>query len=218
MRSARRRQRGNILLPVTLIGLIVTLTLSALMNHALVLEQVAVENRLAEIRSYWAVMGHFRYALSRTRHSWACPSNHNVITILGVSVDLGCPDNSIKDTERVPVVQGYLNEISAYRTFTYPEEAAAYSIKIDLTTAVDDSTSRHTYSGHLMITSSYPTTGASTLGILSGAPNRFMPLQLRFCAGLNNSGSSCGTIGNNNGGNATGYYSVKRLYRRNSVS
>jgi hypothetical protein len=209
MRAARHSQQGNILLPVALIGLVITLTLSALMNHALVLEQVAVEDRLAEIRSYWATMGHFRYALSRTRHSGLC-ANYNFLGI--------CTSGNLKDDERVPVLQNYLNEISAYRTWTYPEEAANYSIKIDLTAAVDDSTSRHNYSGHLMITSSYPTSGASTLAILSGAPTRFMPYQLRFCAGLSNSGSSCGNISNNNGGNATGYYSVKRLYRRNSVS
>ena len=207
MNRARKSQEGNILLPVVLIGLALSLSLGALMNHSLVLEQVAVENRLAETRAYWGVMGHFRYALSRTKHSGLCASYF-------LSV---CTSSNMKDDEKVPVLQNYLNEISALRTWTYPEENAGYSIKINLT-AMEDDASHHNRSGHLVIRSSYPTSGVSTLDILHNAPNRFMPYELRFCVGLANSGSSCGVITNNNGGNVTGYYSVKRFYRRNSVS
>lgn len=208
MSGTRERQKGNILFPVALIGLTLSLSLGALMNHSLVLEQVAVENRLAEIRSYWGIMGHYRYALSRIKHTGFCTSY-----FLGI-----CTTGNLKDTDRVTILQNYLNEISSYRTWNYPEENAGYSIKIDLTAAVDDNPSRQTYSGHLMVTSSYPTSGVSTLGILHNLPNRFMPLQLRICTGLSQYNSTCPSITNNNGGNATGYYSVKRLYRRNSVS
>ena len=203
MTRNRKRQQGNFLMPVALIGLTVTLSLSALMNHSMVLEEIAVENRLAEMRSYWAVMGHFRYAMSRTHHSYLCP--------------VSCLGNQ-SDATKVTVLQNYLNEVTALKTYSYPEEAAGYTIKIDLTAAVDDDPARHNFSGHLMISSSYPTSGVSTLEILSGLPDRFLPYQLRFCAGLALASSTCGAIGNNNGGSATAYYSVKRLYRRNSVS
>lgn len=207
MISTRRNQQGSILLPVSLIGLAITLTLSAFMNHALFLEQSAVENRLAEIRSYWAVMGHFRYALSRTRYAGLCPD------------DGGCkPNDSYSDNQKAGALQSYLNEIASYRTFTYAEENSSYSILIGLTAADDDDPTRQAFSGHLMMTGSYPTAGISTLPILSGAPLRFTPFQLRFCAGLSASNSLCGPIASNNGGNPSGFYSVKRLVRLNSVS
>jgi hypothetical protein len=201
-------QRGNILVPVMLIGLTCTLMMSALINRSVYLEQAAVENRLAETRAYWAAMGHFRYALSRARHAGLCPDS------------LGCtPTQNIKDTDKVTAIQSYLDEIAAYRTFTYPDENAAYSIKINLTAAVDDDPLRQNFSGHLMMTSSYPTSGVSTLPVLSGLAQRFTPYQLRFCTSLISAFAACGSIlNNNNGGDPTGFYSVKRLYRMNSVS
>jgi hypothetical protein len=196
------RQRGNLILPVALIGLVMTLALSAYMNHALFLEQVAVENRLAEIRSYWAAMGHFRYALSRTRYARLCPDEDD------------CDfDDEYDDAAKAAALQSYLNEISAYRNWTYPDESAAYWINIELTAAPDDNPARDSKSGHLMVTSSYPTGSESALPILSGLPRRFAPFELRFCAGLPQANPVCGPIGNDNGGNLTRYYSVKRLHR-----
>ena len=200
-------QRGNILVPVMLVGLTCTLLMSALINRSVYLEQAAVENRLAESRAYWATMGHFRYALSRARHAVLCPNSG------------GCSLNqNIKDTDKITALQSYLDEITAFRTFTYPDENAAYSIKIALTAAVDDDPTRHQFSGHLMMTSSYPTTGVSTLDVLSGLAQRFTPYRLRFCTGLASPYSACPPIASNNGGNNNGYYSVKRFYRQNSVS
>src|ERR1700681_1230066 len=157
MKRVLQSQRGNILVPVMLVGLTCTLLMSALINRSVYLEQAAVENRLAESRAYWATMGHFRYALSRARHAGLCPDSG------------GCnPNQNIKDSDKITALQSYLNEIAAFRTFTYPDENAAYSIKIDLTAAVDDDPTRQIFSGHLMMTSSYPTTGVSTLDVLSG--------------------------------------------------
>ena len=207
MKRIPKGQRGNILVPVMLVGLTCTLMMSALINRSVYLEQAAVENRLAESRAYWATMGHFRYALSRARRFGLCASSG------------GClPSWSSKDVDKIPVLQSYLDEIAAFRTFTYPDENAAYSIKINLTAAVDDDPARHNYSGHLMMTSSYPTAGVSTLPVLSGLAQRFTPYRLRFCTGLASAYAPCGGIGNNNGGLMTGYYSVKRFYRQNSVS
>ena len=207
MKRGLQSQRGNILVPVMLVGLTCTLMMSALINRSVYLEQAAVENRLAETRAYWATMGHFRYALSRARHAGLCPDSGGCI-----------PTQNIKDTDKITALQSYLDEIAAFRTFTYPDENAAYSIKIDLTAAVDDDPLRQQFSGHLMMTSSYPTAGVSTLPVLSGLAQRFTPYRLRFCTGLATPYSACPPIANNNGGNPTGYYSVKRFYRQNSVS
>lgn len=207
MKRRLQGQRGSILVPVMLVGLICTLMMSALINRSVYLEQAAVENRLAETRAYWAAMGHFRYALSRARHAGLCADNN------------GCnPGDKSKDTDKIPVLQSYLDEIAALRTFTYPDENAAYSIKIGLTAAVDDDPTRQQFSGHLMMTSSYPAGGVSLLPVLSGLAQRFTPYQLRFCTGLASPYAPCGAISNNNGGLMTGLYSVKRFYRMNSVS
>ena len=207
MKRGLQSQSGNILVPVMLVGLTCTLLMSALINRSVYLEQAAVENRLAETRAYWATMGHFRYALSRGRHAGLCPNSG------------GCSLNqNINDIDKITALQSYLDEIAAFQTFTYPDENAAYSIKIGLTAAVDDDPTRHQFSGHLMITSSYPTTGVSTLDVLSGLAQRFPPYRLRFCTSLATPYSVCPPIANNNGGNNTGYYSVKRFYRQNSVS
>ena len=200
-------QRGNILVPVMLVGLTCTLMMSALINRSVYLEQAAVENRLAESRAYWATMGHFRYALSRGRHAGLCPNSN------------GCnPNQNIKDIDKVTALQSYLDEISTFRTFTYPDENAAYSIKINLTAAVDDDPTRHLFSGYLMMTSSYPTTGVSSLDVLSGLAQRFTPYQMRFCTSLASAFSACGPVSSNNVGNPTGFYSVSRFYRQISVS
>jgi hypothetical protein len=208
MKRALQSQRGNILVPVMLVGLTCTLMMSALINRSVYLEQAAVENRLAETRAYWATMGHFRYALSRALHAGLCPDSN------------GCmPNKSIKDIDKITTLQSYLDEIGTFRTFTYPDENSGYTITINLTGAVDDDPTRQQFSGHLMMTSSYPTAGVSTLPVLSGLAQRFTPYRLRFCTSLLSAYANCGAVsGNNNNGRPTGYYSVKRFYRQNSVS
>ena len=208
MRNRRSSQAGNLLVPVMLIGLTSTLLMGAVINYSVFIEQAAVENQLAETRAYWAIMGHFRYALSRQRHAALCPNA------------LGCTVlDTVTDAQKTTVLQSYLNEISSYRTLTYPEESSSYSIKIDLTASADDSASRDTYSGWMMMLGSYPTTGVSTLPVLSGLAQRFAPLQLRFCTSLSSAFANSGAeTNNNNSGRPTGYYSVSRLYRTQSAS
>ena len=208
MRTRRSRQAGNLLVPVMLIGLIGALLMGAFINYSVFIEQAAIENQLAETRAYWAIMGHFRYAISRQRHSALCPDA------------AGCAANqNIKDIDKAPVLQSYLDEISTYRTFTYPEENSGYSIKIDLAASVDADPTRNTYSGYLQMVGSYPTSGVSTLPVLSGLAQRFAPLQVRICTSLLTAFASCGGVANNNnGGHPTGYYAVRRLFRTQSAS
>jgi hypothetical protein len=206
------RQRGNILIPVMLIGLTSTLVMGALINRSVYLEQAAVENRLAESRAYWATMGHFRYALSRQRHAGFCLDST-------VCDPISLPLVNIKDADKAIALQSYLDEISGLRTFTYPDENSGYTITISLTGAPDDDPMRHVFSGYLMMTSSYPTTGVSTLPVLSGLAQRFTPYRLHFCTSLTSAYANCGSLtGNNNGGKPTGLYSVKRFYRTPSIS
>ena len=204
----RSRQRGNLLVPVMLMGLTGALLMGAFINYSVFIEQAAIENQLAETRAYWAIMGHFRYAISRQRHAGLCPFS------------AGCTGSeNLKDTDKVPVLQSYLDEISAYRTFSYPEENSGYSITINLTASADDDPTRNLYSGYMTIAGSYPTTGVSTLPVLSDLAQRFAPLQIRFCTSLLSAYAACGGVKNNNNtGKPTGYYSVRRLYRTQSAS
>jgi hypothetical protein len=208
MTTGRSRQTGNLLVPVMLMGLISALLMGAFINYSVFLEQAAIENQLAETRAYWAVMGHFRYAISRQRYAALCPDS------------AGCaPNTNIKDTDKVTVLQSYLDEISSYRTFTYAEENSAYSIKIAVTASADTDPTRHTYSGYMTMIGSYPTAGVSTLPVLSGLAQRFAPLQIRLCTSLVSAFAACGGVANNNnGGVPTGYYSVRRLFRTQSAS
>jgi hypothetical protein len=196
------------LVPVMLIGLTGALLMGAFINYSVFIEQAAIENNLAETRAYWAIVGHVRYANSRQRHSALCPDS------------AGCAANqNIKDTDKITALQSYLDEISTYRTFTYPEENSSYSIKIDLAASVDADPTRNPYSGYLTIAGSYPTTGVSTLPVLSGMAQRFAPLQVRMCTSLVSAFAGCGGVANNNnGGHPTGYYSVRRLFRTQSAS
>lgn len=206
--SARSRQAGNLLVPVMLIGLTGALLMGAFINYSVFIEQAAIENQLAETRAYWAIMGHFRYAISRQRYVGFCPNS------------LGCvADTHITDDQKVVVLQSYLDEISAYRTFNYPEENGAYSITIALTALVDDAANRNDKSGYVTMIGNYPTSGVSALPVLSGLAQRLAPLQIRICTSLTAAYAACAGVNkNNNEGRPTGYYSVRRLYRTQSAS
>jgi len=208
MTIQRSRQAGNLLVPVMLIGLIGALLMGAFINYSVFIEGAAVENQLAETRAYWAIMGHFRYGISRLRYAALCP------------ISQGCSGNeNISDTAKVTVLQSYLDEISSYRTFTYADENSGYTIKIALTASADTDPTRNAYSGYLQMAGSYPTAGVSTLPVLAGLAQRFAPLQLRFCTSLVSAFQACGGVANNNNnGNPTGYYSVRSLFRTQSAS
>jgi len=208
MRAHASHQAGNLLIPVMLMGLVSALLMGAFINYSVFIEQAAIENQLAETRAYWAILGHFRYAISRQRYAALCPYS------------AGCAaSTNIKDTDKVTVLQSYLDEISAYRTFTYAEENADYSIKISLTASADTDPLRNPYSGYMTMVGSYPTSGLSSLPVLSGLAQRFAPLELRFCTSQLAAFQACGGVkNNNNGGSPTGYYSIRRLFRDQSAS
>jgi hypothetical protein len=198
---ARARQEGFILIMVAVIGLVGTMVMAGVLGSSVVLERRAIDQELARIRAYWQIQGHFRYGFSRIRQHYMCTDG-----------DGSCNDSdSLQDTQMVTVLQSYLNEINAHRRFTFREEPASYWIDIG-TQAFREPGATHNHSQHLGMRSSFPGT-QSTHPVLSGIAQRASPLEIRFCVHLDEWSDPCGGLGSNNGGDLTGYYRVKRLFK-----
>lgn len=185
-------QRGGAMIVVTMTGLVITMAFALFVSSFVVAESRAVEGELLRTRAYWAQMGNFAYALSRISKSKLCGSC------------LASTNN--KDSDLALVMQAYFNELGNNKTWTYADESASYYITTTVTAAADNTAGRQNYSGWLMATSAY------TQSSVASAISSHLPLmELRVCVGLNNSGAKCGGITNNNGGNATAYFSISRL-------
>jgi hypothetical protein len=183
-------QRGNALIFVVTIGLVITIAFALFMSSTVVVEDRAVETELAKSRVYWAEMGDFHYALSRISYSRLCDS---------------CSLNNNKDTDLAVVLQAYFNELNNNKTWSYVDESAAYNFQTAVVAAADNTPGRQNFSGYLMATPAY--TPSSLLAASSGK----LPLmELRLCVGLG-SGGKCGNLNNNNGGHATANFSINRL-------
>jgi len=201
MNARRSGQSGYILMMVSVVGLVATMVVGSIFNGGVMQEQRAVDNHLAELRAYWAIMGHFHYAFSRVRGQKLC-----------FDAAGNCPAyTSIQDDKTVQVLNAYLAEVNAYRRFTYPEESANYWIDIDRTGLVDDYPLKHLHSQWLMIRSSFPNT-QSTLPVLANLVTRFKPLEVRFCTNMATQDTPCGPFNANNfGGTLNGLYRIRRL-------
>ena len=185
-------QRGGALIVVMMVGMVIAIGFAGFITSSVLVEARAVEGSLARSRAYWAEMGNFNYMLSRTSYSRLCNGL--------------CIPSTNKDTDMSPVMQAYFNELSNLKTWTYPDESASYTITITNTAAPDDTPGRQVFSGWLMATT---TVASSTL--VSGLNNHLPTMELRVCVGRLSAGSHCGTLSNNNGGNATTYFSINRL-------
>ena len=188
-----RSQRGNALIVVMMVGTIIAIGFAGIITSSVLVEQRAVEGSLVRSRAYWAEMGNFNYALGRISKSKFCSS---------------CliPNNNIKDTVMATNLQSYFNELNNLKTWTYPDEAAGYTITTTDTAAADDTPGRQQYSGWLMATSSY-----SSSSLVAGLNSHLPVMELRLCVGLGNTNSRCGNLNNNNGGSTTAYFSINRL-------
>lgn len=184
-------QQGNALIFVTIVGLVMSSAFAMFMTSTVLTEQRAVEAQLATSRTYWAQMGNFHYAMSRISFSRLCNS---------------CANGNNKDIDLAPVLQAYFNELNNNKVWTYPDEAAGYSITTTTTAAVDENPIRQTFSGWLKAT---PTNTVSAL--VSASAGKLPVMELRLCVGLAGTGAKCGNVKNNNGGNATAYFSVNQL-------
>jgi hypothetical protein len=163
------------------------------------MESRAVEHQLAEVRARWALIGGFRYGISRIYHSKLCTTASKC-------------NKAETDVLLAAALSAYLSELSPYQSWTYPEEASSYVLNVSYSAAVDDRPTRNASSGYLMMKGSYPTT-QSALELISGATNRMGPLEMRICVGLALTTSTCGPIGSSNVGAPTSFYSISRLTR-----
>lgn len=59
-------QRGNVMIMVMMAIITIMLLVSTLINHYVVTEAQAIDESLAKIRIYWAMMGHWNYVASRS--------------------------------------------------------------------------------------------------------------------------------------------------------
>jgi Tfp pilus assembly protein PilX len=191
MHSDRQRgnlegQRGNALLFVTVVGLVITLGFAMFMTSTVVVEERAVEAELAKSRAYWAEMGNFNYAESRISYSKLCN---------------GCGKS--KDTDLAIVMQAYFDELQNNKVWTYPDESPNYSITTTTTAATAGG---QTYSGWLTATSTY-----TSSALVASSSGTLPQMKLGICVGLPGQGDRCGWFFNNNGGNTSAYFSINNL-------
>jgi hypothetical protein len=200
--NAQQAQQGFILIAVAVIGLVGTLVMASVLSSSVVLEARAVDQRLATIRAYWQVMGHFRYGFSRIRQDYLCRDSDGVCD----------PTSSQQDTFMLEVLTSYLDEINAHRRFTFREESTNYWIDIGTEAFVEPGTT-HLHTMHLGMRNSFPGT-QSTLPVLSGIAQTAARLEIKFCVHLAAWTNACGPLSSNNfGGTLNGYYRVKSLVR-----
>jgi hypothetical protein len=193
LRSVLDNQRGGAMVFVTLVGLVISMGFAMFLSSTVLVEQRAVEASLARSRAYWAEMGHIHYAMSRISLSRLCNS-------------CGFTQNNITDVNASAIIQSYINELNAIKTWTYPEESSSYSLTITETVAPDEDPTRHVYSGWLKMTSSY-----TASSVLAGLDNHLPLMELRLCVGRGNAGAKCGNINNDNAGTGTAYFWITRL-------
>ena len=74
IKSNWRRQRGNILIVVSFVGLFSMAISGGLISHYAVSEARGIADSLAKVRVYWAMVGHVDYALSRIRQEHPGPA------------------------------------------------------------------------------------------------------------------------------------------------
>src|SRR6476646_8923199 len=73
-RGLTGNQKGNMLMAVLVIGTVSSVMLTSAVIGPVYTETAAVEAQLAELRARWAIIGDFRYAVSRAYHSKLCPN------------------------------------------------------------------------------------------------------------------------------------------------
>lgn len=118
-RRRSHRQRGSVLITIMVVMMVTMLLASTLINHFAVQEARAIEQQLADIRAYWAMMGHVNYALSRASNK------HN--SLCGGAT---CADDAARATAFNSLFTELVTSASV-RTWTYGEYAGgSYSFNV----------------------------------------------------------------------------------------
>lgn len=77
MHRSTSHQRGFALIAVMVFGVIALYSVSGLIGDGAVSERRAQDRELLRLRTHWAAMGHFSYALSRSRQGDPCGKGCN---------------------------------------------------------------------------------------------------------------------------------------------
>lgn len=176
---SRCGERGSATIAVSMFGALAVVIASSIAVR-FVHEFRAIDDSLAEVRSYWAAFGHDNYALSRTAFGGSCPGKFS------------CPNA----TKRSANAQAYLDEIIALRTWTYPDVGPSYQITLT-PTAAPDPTPIGDPARSLIITTIFcaaPTDCANppeALRILR--KKQLRPIELRYCVDIPAADAPCKT-------------------------
>ena len=167
--GALPNDRGSAMIAVTMIGLVAVLAISGLAGRV-VAEHRAVEDSLAQIRLYWAGMGHANYLLSRNRQVGPCGGASPCSTV-----------SHLRDGG-----SRMLGEIAGMQTWRYPEIGPAYAFTVKPT--LDQIANGRWRVG---ITFGRQDTAAGALRTAARTPS----LELRYCLEDQNAATCSGAIG-----------------------
>lgn len=168
-------QQGNAILIVSIIGFVAMATLGTASAFSVFAEGRAVQESLAETRSYWAAVGHANYVLSRSRQAGVCLR------------EASC-DN---DLERVATFQAFFDEIATKRKVDFLETSIDYYINVSPVAAEAAITGKDPASGHLSVSLTYPSVATSPVPVLKKLISRLRNIELQFCVGLDATTSAC---------------------------
>ena len=94
MKYAQNKQRGAVLLTVMIIMAVIMLMAATLIDYFLASEASEVEASLVDVRTYWAMMGHVNYMLSRVGGQGLCGITDNVADMANNNATYYCGGNT----------------------------------------------------------------------------------------------------------------------------
>ncbi len=176
--SRVRAQRGNLVLMTGVLGSIASVGAALLFQLNVVLEKRAIEENLAQTRTYWAAMGAFNYVLSRTNQSGACKCDFDTSTC---NID---PMECTSDMDRVYTMQAYYAELGPPIAFEHPNMSSTYVMNLTLDVQ-NDETGSSADNGHLKMVATVSSVG--THSFLSSIAGRLDTWEMGFCIDLGSS-------------------------------
>lgn len=108
-REKRLKNQGSALVTIIVIMLVIMGIVSALVEHLVVNEVNAVEESLARVRAYWAMVGQVNYILSRVRYEGS--QGKGFIDASGKALD----------ATKLAGINAYIGELDGYNWPWYPE-------------------------------------------------------------------------------------------------
>ena len=94
-----KTQRGAVLITVMVFMVVLMLLASGVTNYFLTSEDREVEGLLADVRTYWAEIGHVNYMLSRLAASGLCGQTGNSDTTTNLNANKYCGGTGLVDDD-----------------------------------------------------------------------------------------------------------------------